>query len=524
MSIFVAGQLTRQPGADPRTVTFVLVDVETTGLDPAQGARICEVAVVRMRGDGVVLDEYATLVDPQTPVPNPESHRITDADVTHAPTFAEIADDLLARLSGAIVVGHSLDYVDRFLSAEYDRLGVALPPVPGLCSLTTTRLHLDRPDHKLAEVANLITGEWPSALPSALGIARAMAATLASLVGAAPEPLHWRGLAPVALPGQPRHTPVTPRVVGLRKGTEGWLATLSARLPYTVDPPAPRPDGLSDYRALLARALTDGRIVGDEATNLAALVGRAGLTQATARQVHEEFLVVRRAHAESDGVVTAAELRELQRAAKELAATHLIMDLEEAAAANRARRGAPLRGWRILPVGDSAEVTGVVDLAVDHGATVAVKLTRTVRLVVTDPAADDTDPRIVRARELGVPVLSVAEAHPLLADAIAAATGGGQEAGTDEPTEVYDGPRWHEFWRVRELSPAEYHDQYGGTVIDPIPPAPVADTEEFPAGPAVGRSAPVLGGSHAKSGCAVVALLGGALLAGTIELVRHLVL
>ncbi|TDB99916.1 3'-5' exonuclease, partial [Micromonospora fluostatini] len=323
MPIFVAGHLTRQPGADLRTVTFALVDVATTGPDPEQGARICEVAVVRMRGDGVVLDEYATLVDPGASIADAES----EMDLAPAPTFAEIADDLLARLSDAIVVGHSLEFVDRFLGAELDRLDLRLPPVPGLCALVTCRVHLDREEYALTEVANLLTGEWPSGLPSALGLARAMAGTLATLVGAAPEPLSWRGLAPVPLPAQPRGTSVTPRVVGLRKGSEGWLATLTARLPYTVDPPRPRPDGLRDYRALLARALTDGRIVGGEAADLAALAGRAGLTQSTAWQVHEEFLVVSRAHAEADGVVTATELRELQRAAKELGTTYLIRDL-----------------------------------------------------------------------------------------------------------------------------------------------------------------------------------------------------
>ncbi|KXK60346.1 hypothetical protein AWW66_19425 [Micromonospora rosaria] len=526
MPIFVAGHLTRQPGADPRTLTFALVDVATTGPHPEQGARICEVAVVRMRGDGVVLDEYATLVDPGASIADAESHRSADVDLAPAPTFAEIADDLLARLSDAIVVGHNLEFVDRFLGAELDRLDIALPPVPGLCSLVTCRVHLDREEHALTEMANLLTGEWPSGLPSTLGLARAMAGTLATLVGAAPEPLSWRGLAPVPLPAQPRGTPVTPRVVGLRRGSEGWLATLTARLPYTVDPPRPRPDGLRDYRALLARALTDGRIVGGEAADLAALAGRAGLTQATAWQVHEEFLVVSRAHAEADGVVTATELRELQRAAKELGTTYLIRDLEEAAAANRARREAPLRGWRVLPVGDSAEVTEAVDLAVEHGATVAVKLTRTVRLVIVDEGAA-ADPRIARATDLGVPVLTVAQARTLLADEVAAASGSPAAAPEEADDDGPHGPRWHEYWRPRELTPAEYRDRFGGTLAAPIEVSvevSVAVEGSAATGPAVGRSTPILATTtHAKSGCAVVALVGGALLAGVVELVRQLI-
>ena len=247
--LFVRGQLTRNGGTDSRTLTFAVIDLATTGLDPAHGARVCEAAVVRMRGDGV-------------------------------------------------------------------------------------------------------TGQWPTARHSALGDARAKAAILAKLIGAAPQPLRWVGGAPVPLPDWPRSGTIAPRAAWLRKGSEGWLATLTARLPYVVESPPPRPEGLRDYRALLAHALVDGRIVGEEATQLAVLAARAGLTQTTARQVHEEFLADARARAEADGVVTSAELRELQRAARELAASHLITDLEEAAAANRARGNGPLKGWRVLPVGD----------------------------------------------------------------------------------------------------------------------------------------------------------------------------
>ena len=170
-------------------------------------------------------------------------------------------------------------------------------------------------------------------------------------------------------------------------------------------PPAPRPDGVRDYRALLAHALSDGRIVGDEARQLAVLAARAGLTQTTARQVHEEFLAEARARAEADGTVTARELRELQRAAKELAATYLISDLEAAAAATRARTNGPLKGWRILPLGESPHLTAVVDYAVEHGAKVAVNLTKTVRLVIADATAGRPPYRqgTRRRRRRGVP-------------------------------------------------------------------------------------------------------------------------
>ncbi|HEX5541633.1 MAG TPA: 3'-5' exonuclease [Micromonospora sp.] len=517
--MFTRGHLTRQSGVDPRALTFAVLDLETTGLHPNRGSRVCEVGIVRMRGDGVVLDEYSTLVNPGLRITNDEYHGITNADVKHAPTFQQIAGDVLAYLSGAIVVSHNLEYEEKFLVAEFGRLGVTLPQVPGLCTLVTSRTHLDRWGYKLDNVANLLTGEWPAALHSALGDARALAAALAKLIAEAPQPLFWQGPQAGSLPSLPRSGIIAPRAASLRKGTEGWLATMTARLPYMASPPPPRPDGLRDYRALLAHALSDGRIVGEEATQLAVLAARAGLTQTTARQVHEEFLAEARARAEADGVVTSAELRELQRAAKELAASHLISDLEEAAAANRARSNGPLKSWRILPIGDSASIAQVVDFAVEQGAKVAVNLTKTVRLVIADGAAEN-DPRIAKAGTEGVGVLPPDQARKVLEDEVAKLRGGlfsdpagelvadrisAERAAATRPAR----PEWHEFWRRRELTAAEYHAMF------------VERRDDWDE--SYHEIRVTVPAAQKKSGCASAAVLVGVVLIGVAELIRQVV-
>jgi DNA polymerase-3 subunit epsilon len=274
--VFARGQLTRHGGVDPRALIFAVLDLETTGLHPGEGSRVCEVGVVRMRGDGEVLDEYSTLVNPEVSIVNDEYHGIANVDTNHAPTFGQIAGDLLAYLSGAVVVSHHLDHDEGFLDAEFGRLGVTAHGVPGCCSLVTARTQLDRWDYKLDNLANLITGEWPSVHHAALADARTLAAILARLIAEAPQPLYWMGPPLAPLPSLPRSGVITPRAAGLHRGTEGWLATLTARLPYMASPPRPRPDGLRDYRALLAHTLSDGRIVGDEAKQLAILAARAG--------------------------------------------------------------------------------------------------------------------------------------------------------------------------------------------------------------------------------------------------------
>ena len=46
------------------THTFAYLDVETTGLSPWFGDRICEIAVIRCQGERVV-DQFGSLVNPQ---------------------------------------------------------------------------------------------------------------------------------------------------------------------------------------------------------------------------------------------------------------------------------------------------------------------------------------------------------------------------------------------------------------------------------------------------------------------------
>lgn len=468
--MFVYGALARSAGVDPRALTFAVLDVETTGLHPDRGARVCEIAVVRMRGDGEVVDEYATLVSPECPIRNDFYHGITDMHVSGAPTFRQVAGDVLARLGNAIVVGHNLEYEQRFLITEFGRMGLRLQGIPGLCTMVAARFQLDRYTYRLPDIATLVTDEWPAAQHTALGDARATGLVLAALINQAPQRLSWYGPAPVPLPAVPLTGLISPRPGQLRRGSEGWLATLTARLPLMAMPPAPRPEGLSRYRMLLAHALADGKIVAEEAEQLAVVAARAGLTQTTARRVHEQFLADARARAEADGTVTPAELRELQRAAKSLAATHLIRDLEEAAAAERSRRNGPLKGWRVLPISSdqrtsTAKLVELVNLTAEHGATVATNVTKTVRLVIT--AGESTDPRIERARNAGVNVVDVDEAERLITAAIeSASAGSGLFGSTDgekvaaelveEKNQRNGRPAWHEFWRPNQLTGDEY--------------------------------------------------------------------
>lgn len=156
---------------------FVVIDVETTGLDPDE-ERIVELCAVRIdpgRPPEVVLD---TLVDPERPVTASAIHGISDADVAGAPRFAELADALLSVCAGRVVAGHNVRFDLRFLGAEFARVGRRLRP-PFVCTMRLPAVLGRPPDWPLwwaCHRAGVVFEEHPH---SARGDAKATAALFA---------------------------------------------------------------------------------------------------------------------------------------------------------------------------------------------------------------------------------------------------------------------------------------------------------------------------------------------------------
>jgi DNA polymerase-3 subunit epsilon len=105
--------------------TFVVVDLETTGLSPERD-RITEVGAVRARG-GEVLAELRTFIRPGVPIPAAVTAitGITDADVAHAPDLATVLPTLVDFLGDAVFVAHNAPFDLGFLRAGAERLRLA---------------------------------------------------------------------------------------------------------------------------------------------------------------------------------------------------------------------------------------------------------------------------------------------------------------------------------------------------------------------------------------------------------------
>jgi DNA polymerase-3 subunit epsilon len=341
-------------------VPFAVVAVQTTGFAPDAGDRIVEVAVARVDASGRISDEYSTLVDPGRDVGPIFMHGINGSDVRGAPTFEEIAGELLARMDGAIVVAHNAVIEERFLAAEFDRIGVQLPLNPALCALWLSRRTVDAPSDELTVLARAaglpVTGGH-----GALTDVRTVARLLPQMLATAGEPLRFlTGTRP--MPELECDAVPTPRIEESR-GTSTWLAALIRKLPRSAA--EAREADAQRYLDALTVALADGRIVGGESQALARLARTAGLGGAEVVALHRTFLDAVGAVARRNSILTTAEIRQLKTAASGLGLPEYFDDL-------RPTSPQDLIAARSVPVPRSAGDCGNCRAAGHHRATCPV--------------------------------------------------------------------------------------------------------------------------------------------------------
>jgi DNA polymerase-3 subunit epsilon len=292
---------------------FAIIDLETSGLEPGN-ARIIEIAILLMNSKGEIQEEYATLVNPGNGQVGPTFiHHITEEAVLSAPTFAEIAGDILKRFENRIVVAHHAAFEDKFLASEFKRAGIKLPPIPALDTLWLTRQVVELPNYKMQTVIQNY-GIEENDLHTALGDVRALAKILPTLLSAAPTILY-----PVMhseLPAIPVSGKQKTRVTNLKKGEKGWINSILEKLPESGSDATSELE--SEYLELLEQVLADGKIIGDEAKALSKLAGEAGLGRKQVVRLHESFLARVKSAAEADGNVDGVELKKIEQTIKSL--------------------------------------------------------------------------------------------------------------------------------------------------------------------------------------------------------------
>ena len=103
----------------------IVLDTETTGLDPATGDRVIEIAAIELSNLVPTGREWHTLLDPEREVPEESTrvHGFTAEMLRGKPKFADKAEELLLFLGDAPIIAHNAPFDFGFLDAELRRAG-----------------------------------------------------------------------------------------------------------------------------------------------------------------------------------------------------------------------------------------------------------------------------------------------------------------------------------------------------------------------------------------------------------------
>jgi DNA polymerase-3 subunit epsilon len=397
---------------------IAVVDVETTGLSPWRHDRIVEIAIVMMSPDGRIHSEYESLVNPERDVGPTRIHRISAAEVLHAPTFREIAGDILDLLRRAnLVAGHNIGFDRNFLVKEYERIGITLPDFSCLC--TCRMLGRKNLEVCCTEFGISFDGDphW------AIHDARTTAHLVHTLIQEDPSSFEEFRESKIDWPLLPclGTTPVTRRTVQEKSSRPpNFLHRVVAKVHHDVE--ATQSDILA-YLTLLDRVLEDRVIDATEANILVDAALQWNLDANQVSSAHRHYIHKLAVHALADGIITDIERNDLYQVARLLGYDRTELDATLDAARRQLQTVAittptpptsdNLRGKTVCFTGElQAAINGqpitreiAEALAEKAGLLVANSVTKkTDLLVVADPDTQSSKAR--KARQYGIRILA----------------------------------------------------------------------------------------------------------------------
>ncbi len=147
-----------QPGAQAsvEAETVAVIDFETTGMGPAQGARATEIAAVLVRG-GRIVGHYQSLMHTGVWVPPfiEQLTGITNAMLNDAPPAQEVMREVHAFTRGCGMVAHNASFDRGFWLHELAQAGCTLHEQDQAFACTmllSRRLHPEAPNHRVGSL------------------------------------------------------------------------------------------------------------------------------------------------------------------------------------------------------------------------------------------------------------------------------------------------------------------------------------------------------------------------------------
>ncbi len=119
---------------------LIVLDTETTGLEPAQGHRIIEIGCVEMNERRLTGNNFHQYLQPDRMIDAAaiDVHGITNEFLEDKPRFGDVAADFLEYVRGAELIIHNAPFDVGFLDHELLRLDEDSPRIADLCAVTDT--------------------------------------------------------------------------------------------------------------------------------------------------------------------------------------------------------------------------------------------------------------------------------------------------------------------------------------------------------------------------------------------------
>jgi DNA polymerase-3 subunit epsilon len=168
--------------------SFAVVDVETTGARSGKGDRVTEIAIYGL-SNGEIEPLFTSLVNPERPIPRFVSTltSITNEMVGDAPTFADIAGEVVEALSGRVFAAHNARFDWAFVARELRRARSVVLSGPRVCTVQLSRRLVRGLKSRGLDSVAAYFGIEIEGRHRAAGDARATAQVLARLLGLAAE-------------------------------------------------------------------------------------------------------------------------------------------------------------------------------------------------------------------------------------------------------------------------------------------------------------------------------------------------
>lgn len=415
---------------------YTVIDIETTGFSFARGHRIVELGVVEVSPTGEVEHSWETLINPQRHLAATEIHGITATDVFGAPTFADIADKLVASLDGRILVAHNAGFDCSFISQELMTCGrCSSPAFPAIDTVKLARTYLGLPHSRLADCCEH------------LGISNKMAhSALSDAIATAHLLQHFLWNTSALEDDYCREMfSAHERFNGLLRFESFKEPTLLSRLTAQKAQAAAQGGGwfqglvdgrqsptdeiAAEYFRLLDAAFLDRQLSATEQAQLLAFAKDNDLNSKALHDLHESYITLLVEKAWEDGVITQAEREILVAVGKGLGFSEEEVQsaLSTYASSTEVLHAAPIKnpfrqaesssasqplGGIILNPGDRVTVTGAkkysnsdwADFLGAHGVELGGLAKKTKVLVAANP--DSQSGKAKKAKSYGIPIVA----------------------------------------------------------------------------------------------------------------------